>query len=500
MDRGDLLGRLRDHPGRWDLLVIGGGATGLSVALDAASRGLDTVLFEAEDFAGGTSSQSTKLIHGGVRYLRGGEISLVRESLEERGHLLRNAAGLVKPLSFAVPAYRWFDRGYYRAGLVLYDLLAGKLGIGSTLDLSREKAARLVPNLKREGLRGGTLYWDGQFDDARLAIALARTAVREGAVVLNHCRVTGLIKKEGPVSGAIVRDGVGGGEYQVGARAVINATGVWTDSIRKMDDPGAVSLMEPSQGIHIVVDSEFLGGDTAIMLPETSDGRVLFAIPWKNRTVIGTTDTGGVGISHQPKPLENEIEYLLRHSEGFLERSPGAGDIRATFAGLRPLVKPEGDGEGSTASISRKHSLFFSGNGLITMTGGKWTTCRSMGEAAVDAAVKYHSIEAGPCRTRNLILDDGGDPLIRWGDPEMRERLDEALPYQMSHVAMAVHEEMAETLDDVLSRRTRCRVLDEAGTSRCAEKVARYMAREKGKDEGWIERELKNLRENLTCS
>ena len=472
----------------------------MSVALDAASRGLDIVLFEEVDFAGGTSSQSTKLIHGGVRYLRSGEISLVRESLEERGHLLRNAPGLVEPLSFAVPAYRWFDRGYYGTGLVLYDLLAGKLGIGSTRDLSSEKIAWLVPNLRREGLRGGTLYWDGQFDDARLAVALARTAVREGAVVLNHCRVAGLIREEGPVSGAIVQDRIGNEEYQVRARAVINATGVWSDSIRKMDDPGAASVMEPSQGIHIVVDSDFLGGDTAIMLPETSDGRVLFAIPWKNRVVIGTTDTAGVEISHQPKPLEDEIEYLLRHSDGFLERSPGSGDIRATFAGLRPLVKPERDGGGSTAAISRKHSLFFGENGLITMTGGKWTTCRSMGEATVDAAVKFHSLEAGPCRTRNLILDDGGDPLNRWGEPEMRERLDESLPYRMSHVAMAVHEEMAETLDDVLSRRTRCRVLDEAATSRCAEKVARFMAGEKGKDERWIESELKNLRENLTCS
>lgn len=499
MRRGDLIGRLSDHPDQWDLLVIGGGATGLSVALDAASRGLDTILFEGADFAGGTSSQSTKLIHGGVRYLRGGEVSLVRESLEERGHLLRNAPGLVEPLSFAVPAFRWFDRGYYGAGLVLYDLLAGKLGIGSTRDLSREKISRLVPNLRQEGLRGGTQYWDGQFDDARLAVALARTAVREGAVVLNHCRVTDLIKGEGKIAGAVVEDRIGGDEYEVGARAVINATGVWSDSIRKMDDPEAPTVMEPSQGIHIVVDSAFLGGETAIMLPETSDGRVLFAIPWKNRVVIGTTDTPGVGVSHQPKPQDEEIEYLLRHSADFLERTPGQGDIRATFAGLRPLVKPEREG-GSTASISRKHSLFFSRDGLITMTGGKWTTCRSMGEAAVDAAVKYHSLVSAPCRTRDLSLDDGGNPQDRWDEPEMGERLDDALPYRMSDVAMAVHEEMAESLEDVLSRRTRCRILDEAGTWRCAEKVARFMAREKGKDEQWVQVELKNLRENLTCS
>jgi len=466
VNRSDQIARLADASEAWDLVIVGGGATGLGIAVDAATRGYRTALLEQADFAAGTSSKSTKLIHGGVRYLRGGEVGLVRESLRERGRLLRNAPGLVTELAFVVPAYRWYERAFYGVGLTLYDALAGRAGIGKTGHLSRDAVATAIPNIGRRGLRGGTLYYDAQFDDARLCIALVKTAVERGAAVANRVRVTALEKNAGRVAGVMAEDLVGGGTLRLSAKAVINATGVFTDQVRHLDDPTASDIVEPSQGIHLVLDARFLGGETAMMIPATSDGRVLFVIPWMGRVLLGTTDTAGVSASLDPRPLEEEIDYLLAHVGPYLHERPTRADVRATFAGLRPLVKPK-TARGGTASISRSHDLFVSDSGLVTMTGGKWTTYRQMAEDGVDRAATVAGLPTIPCCTHDLTLL-GGE--VR--EPGRGERLDPALPYTEEDVRRAIREEMALSVDDVLSRRLRANFLDEAASARIAPKVA----------------------------
>lgn len=487
MNRSELLSRLDDTSEKWDVVIVGGGATGLGIAVDAASRGYRTVLLEQADFAEGTSSKSTKLIHGGVRYLRSGEVSLVRESLRERGHLLRNAPNLVKPLSFVVPAYRWYEQFLYGSGLTLYDLLAGELGIGATEHLSSPETLSRISNLREEGLYGSTFYWDGQFDDARLAIAMAKTAVSAGACVLNHVKVERLTKSGDKITGLVAKDQIGGGEYEIPGKVVINATGAFSDSIRRLDDSGAPAVIAPSQGIHIVLDQKFLGGETGVMIPKTDDGRVLFAIPWHNRMLLGTTDTGGVPVELNPKPLESEIDYLIDHAGRYLSDRPRHEDIKATFAGLRPLVKPSGD-MGSTSKLSRSHSIFVSESGLLTVGGGKWTTYRQMAEDAVDRAADLADLEPAPCVTHRLRLSD---------EPAKSEgaALGEELPYTMGDAVAAVREEMAMTLTDVLSRRLRATFLDEAATLAAAPEVAAMMATELGRDDQWVSEQLALLKE-----
>tara|TARA_R110002096_G_scaffold332415_1_gene526454 strand:- start:2296 stop:3822 length:1527 start_codon:yes stop_codon:yes gene_type:complete len=485
MIRSDSLSRLSDSSEQWDILVIGGGATGLGIAVDAATRGYRTALVERGDFAEGTSSRSTKLIHGGVRYLRGGEVSLVRESLRERGRLLQNAGGLVQPLPFVVPAYRWYERFFYGVGLSLYDILAGKLGIHSTGHLNTQDATDKVPNLSQNGLRGGTLYWDGQFDDARLAIALARTASESGAALVNHLKVDELIHEGGKVKGVLATDQIDGRSFEVRASVVVNATGVFTDSIRKMDDSSSTEMMTTSQGIHIVLDGEFLGGDTAIMIPNTDDGRVLFAIPWHNRVLLGTTDTGGVEIDRHPVAREDEINYLLKHMARYLQKAPERSDVRSIFAGLRPLVRRPG-ASGSTSKISRSHQIVASKSGLLTVAGGKWTTYRQMAEEAVDRAAELGDLGNQSCETHDLALlnpDVSGDGA----------RLCPELPYSMSDIERGVTQEMAMTLDDVLSRRTRSLLLDAKATLRVAPEVVRTMSTLLARDDAWAEEELKRF-------
>lgn len=476
MNRSLMLAAARDADIVWDIIVIGGGATGLGTALDAAARGYRTLLLEGGDFAEGTSSRSTKLIHGGVRYLRNGELSLVRESLRERGRLLSNAPTLVKPLPFIVPGYRWHERFYYGAGLTAYDLLAGKLGIGRTEHLSLDGVVSRIPNLRSRGLHSGTLYWDAQFDDARLAIAIARTAASRGATLLNHARVVELVKENGRVAGVVARDQFDGQPIRARGRVVVNATGVFADELRQIDDPGGGSVVEPSQGIHIVLDASFLGGETAVMIPKTDDGRVLFAIPWHGRLVLGTTDTPNVPVSLNPKPLEEEIGYLVEHAARYLDRAPSRADVRATFAGLRPLVKPKGKA-GSTARISRDHSIFVSNSGLITVVGGKWTTYRKMAEDTVDRAAAVGGFPIKPCLTADLTLSERpaanelGNPEPGWNEP-----LDSALPeWRVADAVAAVRLEMAMTADDVLARRTRIAFLDEAAAQRCRGRVERIL-------------------------
>lgn len=478
MKRSAMLQAAGDAAIQWDVIVIGGGATGLGVALDAAARGYRTLLLEQGDFAEGTSSRSTKLIHGGVRYLRNGELGLVRDSLRERGRLLRNAPHLVRPLAFVVPGYRWYEPFYYGAGLTAYDWLSGRLGIGRTQPLSHGGVVERIPNLRRAGLRGGTLYWDGQFDDARLAIALAKTAAARGATVLNHAPVVELIKESGRVTGVLARDRLGGVEIRARGRVVVNATGVFADGVRRLDDPASEPVIEPSQGIHLVLDAGFLGGDTAVMIPKTDDGRVLFAIPWYGRLVVGTTDTDGVPVSTDPRPLEAEIDYLIAHVGRYLERVPTRADVKATFAGLRPLVRPK-SAAAATKSISRDHSLFVSDSGLVTITGGKWTTYRKMAEDTVDRAAAVGGLPMQPCLTGDLtLLDRNPGEALAAENPDWRERLDPELPWTIADAVAAVRGEMAATVDDVLARRTRVAFLDEAAVRRCEPRVAEILRRE----------------------
>lgn len=513
MDRAAAISRLSDSGESWDFIVIGGGATGLGIAVDAATRGYRVALLEQGDFSESTSSKSTKLVHGGVRYLRGGEVGLVRESLRERGRLLRNAPGLVRPLSFVVPAYRLFDRFFYGSGLTLYDLLAGDLGIRSTEHLSTGDTLDRIPNLRESGLRGGTLYWDAQFDDARLAVAMARTASEHGAALANHIRVESLVRGQGRISGVIAVDRLSGEEVRLSGRVVINATGVFTDSVREMDEPDSGRIIAPSQGIHLVLDRRFLGGEVAMMLPSTDDGRVLFAIPWMNRTLLGTTDTAGVDVELNPRPLRDEIDYLLEHAGRYLAEAPTRSDIRATFAGLRPLVREGGGDKGlSTSKISRDHYLAVSESGLVTMAGGKWTTYRQMAEDAVDRAIEVGGLEGRPCRTQDLPLSGGtlsegtlsGENLPGGESAgpaeenlEAGDRLHPALPYRWTDVEKAVREEMAMTVPDVLARRLRALFIDSEAARQVAPGTAARMRAWLGRDEAWEREQLALFEDEL---
>src|SRR6266567_3942516 len=382
MTRDELLQQLDDPSQIWDMIVIGGGATGLGTAVEAASRSYRTLLLEQSDFAKGTSSRSTKLIHGGVRYLQQGNLALVLEALHERGLLVRNAPHLVHNLSFVVPLYDWWEGPFYGIGLKLYDMLAGRLGLGPSRLLSREETLERLPTVAPEGLRGGVIYHDGQFDDARLAVSLARTLADLGGTPLNYLQVTGLVKEGGTTTGVTGRDSETSREYRLRGRVVVNATGVFTDQVRRLDDPEAAPVIAPSQGVHLVLDRSFLPGDSAIMIPHTADKRVLFAVPWHGRVVVGTTDTPVSRVSLEPVPLPEEIDFLLAHAARYLTRHPARGDVLSAFAGLRPLVHPGGGGE--TAAISREHAVLLSNSGLVSITGGKWTTYRRMGEDTVN--------------------------------------------------------------------------------------------------------------------
>ncbi|MCE5335513.1 MAG: glycerol-3-phosphate dehydrogenase/oxidase [Desulfobacteraceae bacterium] len=501
MNRDSMVESLERNPGAWDIIIIGGGATGLGCAVDAASRGYATLLLDQHDFAKGTSSRSTKLVHGGVRYLRQGNISLVIEALHERGLLIQNAPHLVSNQSFVVPNYEWWDGPFYAAGMKVYDILSGKLGLGPSRKLSREETIRQIPNLRSDGLRGGVIYHDGQFDDSRLAVNLAHTAAEHGATLINYMKVEGLLKSGEMVAGVFARDMETGREYEIRGKAVVNATGVFADSVIRMDAPDARRIIAPSQGVHLVLDKEFLRGDSAIMVPHTDDGRVLFAVPWHNKVVVGTTDTPVEKPSLEPCALEEEIDFILRHAAKYMARPPERRDVLSVFAGLRPLVCPEGCED--TAAIARDFFLLVSRSGLVTMTGGKWTTYRKMGAEAIDHAVLVAGLEDSPSVTKHLRIHgwvdkvDRTDPLgfygsdgarirdLIAGNPELGEKLHPALPYTRAEVLWAVREEMARTVEDVLARRTRALLLDARAAVEAAPETAGIMAREAGKDESW---------------
>lgn len=499
----------------WDIIVIGGGATGLGTALDAASRGYRTLLLEQSDFTKGTSSRSTKLVHGGVRYLAQGDISLVLEALHERGLMRQNAPHLVKNQSFIIPNYDWWDGPFYTVGMKVYDMMAGKLGLGPSQSLSSDEVLRAIPNLKTEGLRGGVIYYDGQFDDSRLAVNMAQTCAEHGGILLNYMQVTGLIKKsDGIVSGVKATDMESGKTYSLHGKSVVNATGVFVDEIIQMDDPGAAPLVKPSQGVHIILDKDFLKGDSAIMIPKTSDGRVLFAVPWHERVVVGTTDTPLDDCSLEPRALEEEIDFILSTAKKYLTREPQRKDILSIFAGLRPLAAPkEGSETTSTKEISRSHHLRVSLSGLVTITGGKWTTYRKMAQDTVDKAALVGGLKTEKCRTEDMPIHgwlatvDYHDPLYYYGSdadymrdivldhPELGKKLHENLPYTPIEVIWSVRYEMARTVEDILARRQRALFLDARAAIEMAPEVARLLAKELGRDEVWQKQQVEQFTE-----
>lgn len=489
----------------FDICIIGGGATGLGIAVDAASRGCRTILLEKYDFAKGTSSRSTKLVHGGVRYLQQGNIKLVMEALKERGRLKKNAPHLVKNQSFVIPNYKWWENPFYGIGLKVYDWMAGSLGLGPSQFLSKEETLALAPNLDQDGLRGGVLYHDGQFDDARLAIHLAMTAADHGAVVINYMNVQGLLKSDGKVCGVSAKDELENKEFEIKAKAVINATGIFSDSIVKMDDTNAETLISHSQGIHLVFDKEFLLSDTAIMIPRTDDGRVLFAVPWHNKTIIGTTDTPVNAASIEPIALKEEIEFIMQHIHRYLKKDPSYDDIRSVFAGLRPLVKSSSK---ITSAISRDHHISVSDSELISITGGKWTTYRKMAEDVMEIAIHKIGASESECITKNLHIhgykqtSDYTASLYYYGtdqelintmiskDSSLSGLIHPLLPYSKAEIIWAVQNEMCMTVEDALARRTRVLLLDAKAATESAPVVAALMAKEMGKNENWIKEQI----------
>jgi glycerol-3-phosphate dehydrogenase len=499
MRRPDMLARLDQRRQPWDLLVIGGGATGVGIAVDAASRGYDVVLVEQHDFGKGTSSRSTKLVHGGVRYLEQGNIALVMEALKERGLLRQNAPHLVSNLAFVVPNYDWWEAPFYGLGLKIYNALAGKYGFGQSEILTRDETLSRLPTIKTDGLRGGVVYYDGQFDDARLLINLAETAVDQGATLVNYVRVAAITKgADGFIDGVVAADQETGQQWTIGARVVVNATGAFSDAVRRLAEPDVQALIAPSQGIHLVFHHSFLSADSAIMVPHTSDGRVMFAIPWHGHTLVGTTDTPIETPTLEPRPLKEEIEFILETAGRYLRKAPTRDDVLSVFVGIRPLVRT-GDGR-LTAALSRDHTIHIDASGLLTTTGGKWTTYRNMAEHTVDQAADLARLPERPCVTRTLNVHGfhpnadrfgalgvyGSDALaiqdLTRATPALGAALHADLPYTGAEVVWSTRHEMARTVEDVLARRTRALFLNARAAAAIAPAVARLMAGELGWD------------------
>lgn len=511
MNRSAALQSLGNPHKMWDLVVIGGGASGLGVALAGLSRGLSVALFERSDFAKGTSSRSTKLLHGGVRYLAQGDIALVFEALKERGLLMKNAPHISRKQSFIIPIYSYWNVLKYSLGLKAYDLMAGSLRIGESAWLSREDVIRRMPTIKQQGLKGGILYFDGQFDDARLAINLAQTCDDLGGSILNYMSVTGLTKDaNGIITGVEVQDEISKRSFTVKSSAVVNATGIFSDHILKMNDPGAGRSIVPSQGAHLVLDISFLGSQDAVLIPQTTDGRVLFGIPWYDKLILGTTDTIRSDVNEDPIPLEEEIDFILQNSADYLVQAPKRKDVLAVFAGLRPLVAGGKHG-GKTRDISRSHKIMVTKSQLISLIGGKWTTCRKMGEDTIEAFARLKGIKLPESTSETVKLHGyapaSADQLSVYGSdaeyirqlmeekPEWQQRLHPAYPYTKAEVVWMVRSEMVQTVEDVLARRIRMLFLDAQAALEMAPEVARLLAGELGKDKKWENSQLTIFRQ-----
>ena len=509
MTRHDLLARL-SQPKTWDLAVVGGGATGLGVALDAAARGFSVLLVESHDFAKGTSSRATKLVHGGVRYLAQGNISLVREALHERTTLLRNAPHLAQPLAFVMPSYKVWETPFYGAGLKVYDALAGKAGLGPTQFLTRDETLACLPTARGAGLKGGVKYWDGQFDDARLALALARTAAARGALVVNYCAATSLLHDAGKVVGLRCRDSESGRVIELRARCVVNATGVWVDQLRQQDGAATgrpvMPMVAPSQGVHLVVDREFLPGTHALLVPKTRDGRILFGVPWLGKVILGTTDTPRGDLDREPRPFEEELRFILTEAGRYLTKAPGPADIRSMWVGLRPLVKPQHANGQATKALSREHTVLASASGLVTVTGGKWTTYRAMAEDVLQVCFDEGLLPKATAGVTTHLTLVGGDSVAfarqpmsapqgwhSYGseEPEVRSlpgaerQLGGGLTEAM--VRFAARREYARTVEDVLARRWRLLFLDARLAGSLAAEVGTILQQETGVEPGVAE-------------
>jgi glycerol-3-phosphate dehydrogenase len=500
MKRSTFIDQVRNAKELWDVIVIGGGATGLGVAVDAASRGYRTLLLEQNDFAKATSSRSTKIAHGGVRYLEQCDFGMVFEGLHERGRMIKNAPHLVYPLKYVIPTTHYWELPFFGAGLTLYDLLAGGMSLGRSLILSKTRALQHLPTLNPDKLCGGILYMDGQFDDARLAMTLALTLADHGGVPLNYFPVDSLVKENGRVVGVLAHDAMAEQRFEIRGKVVINATGIFTDFIRRMDDKNSDQMLSVSQGTHIVVDKSFLPGTTALMIPKTDDGRLLFGIPWYDRLVLGTTDIARKDIPLEPHPMEEEIDFIVRNANRYLSKTVERKDILSVFAGLRPLVKAEG--ATSTAKLSRLHRIVVSESSLVSVAGGKWTTYRRMGEDTMERAIKVAGLDYKPSPTRDMPLHGSmevsdrspnsvyGSDISRINDlvsqdKTLAEKIHPNLPYNFAEIVWAVREESATSLEDVLSRRTRSLLLDARASIEIAPRVAQLVAKELGRDSAW---------------
>ncbi len=520
MQREKILQQVQDFRESYDFIVIGGGATGVGIALETSTRGYKTLLLEKSDFAKSTSSKSTKLLHGGVRYLAQGDVALVREACVERGRLLRNAPHLTKNQSFVIPAFGWFDELKYTVGLKMYDLLAGTYSLGRSHRISKKKTLEKIPTIQADKITGGIVYHDGQFDDTRMAVNVLQSSEENGAHVLNYTEVKGLTKSgEGKIDGVLFEDLETGKNYNVKGKAVINATGVFGDRILQLDEPGLAKTIRPSQGIHVVLDPSFLPGDHAIMIPKTDDGRVLFAVPWHNKVVVGTTDTPVEDASLEPVALEEELKFILKTTAKYLTKAPRRTDILSIFAGLRPLAAPKADSS-KTKEISRSHKIAVSDSHLFTMVGGKWTTFRKMAQDMVERVEEVKMWEKTKSQTKNFKIHgyqkdvDLDDPMYVYGtdrekilelassEPGMDEILSGIFKLRKAQVVWAVRHEMARTVEDVLARRTRCLLLDAREAKRVAPQVAAIIAEETGKDKKWEENQLEDfmkVAENYIC-
>lgn len=488
MNRGEMLAQIAQTK-EWDIVIIGGGATGLGCAVDAASRGYKTLLIEQFDFGKGTSSKSTKLVHGGVRYLAQGNIKLVKEALRERAYLLHNAPGVTSILPFVVPVYNWQSKWFYGIGLKIYDLLAGKLSVGKTKWLNKQQTLQHLGGINGTKLKGGILYFDGQFDDARLAIELAKTAVTHGATVLNYCAATSFIKTNETITGVSFDDTINHTSFTVKTKAVINATGVFADALMQMDKPENNKMIAPSQGVHIVIERKWFEGNAAMMIPNTEDGRVLFAVPWHNKVIVGTTDTPVANVAIEPKPLGEEIGFLIHHVNKYLTNTITEKDILSTFTGLRPLIKQKGIS--STAVLNRDHTILISQSGLVTITGGKWTTYRKMAEDAVSKAAKIAQLPPKKCNTQTLRIGGNNDDEKVYKN-DFLETNDEL---SNNDISFFVEQEMAMTVEDILARRTRLLFLNAEAARLSANSVAMQMASLMHKDDAWVEKQVTGFEE-----
>jgi len=506
-DRENIIRKLETTE-KWDIIIIGGGATGLGTGLDAATRGYKTLLLESVDFAKGTSSRSTKLVHGGVRYLAQGQVDLVREALHERGLLLKNASHLVSNQSFIIPSYSLWNNWFYTIGLKVYDLLSGKLTFGKSIRVNKSDTILRLSTLKTENLKGGVMYHDGQFDDSRLAVNMAQTCIEQGATVVNHCKVINLLKdKNGKINGVLARDEESSTSYELSAKVVVNATGVFSDAILKMDNPSARKSIQPSQGIHLVFDKSILPGNDAIMIPKTDDGRVLFLVPWKNRVIVGTTDTLRDEPKFEPRPLDKEVEFILNTANRYLNIPVSKEDVMSVYSGLRPLAAPKNNST-KTKEISRSHKILVSDSGLLSITGGKWTTYRKMAKDAIDKIIALKKLPKRKCVTKNLSIHGsnlkvnqsnrlsiyGSDLLeienLIKSNPKLGERIHSRLEFTRAEIVFAIRNEMARTIEDVLARRVRILFLDAKAAIEVAPLVGEILKVELNKNDEWREQQI----------